>query len=119
MNTTPRAINDAGQIVGTAHVRHDWTDQQKRMPDNQRSPPPTSNVAFRIPAGRSLDLSRDDLGHLGGPDPKYGTTRAEAFDINAVGQVVGTSAVETSPISGDRLWHAFRTAPESADQPAD
>ena len=117
MVATPAALNDRGQIAGTAHLRHDWTDRQKRMPGYRRSRPPTSQVAFRIPPGRPLDLSRDGLGHLGEPDPRTGTSSTRAFGINSLGQAVGVSNVGISAVNGGPLGHAFRTAPDRPINP--
>jgi probable HAF family extracellular repeat protein len=119
MDTETAAINDAGQIAGTAIVQHDWTAAQKRSASYRRFPPPRSQVAFRIPPGRPLDLSRDDLGHLGGPKAQVGTHFTRAAGINALGQVVGTSIVGTSPVPSTTgaVGHAFRTAPNQPINP--
>src|SRR5262249_2251729 len=110
LEPAPRAISNAGQIAG--HVERRREDPQ---PAGSTAFPPgnpiADSVGFRAPVNRPVDLSRDDLGHLGGLQRGVNNVQTEAYDINARGQVAGVS------IAADGSRHAFRTAPNRSIDP--
>ncbi len=87
--STPRGINDRGQVVGTSNLAGD-----------------TASHAFRTGSNRAINPATDDLGTLGG-------LWSNAYGINNRGQVVGTSAP-----AGDTTSHAFRTGSNRTINPA-
>ncbi len=114
MHVSPAAINACGQIVGAVRIVQERPVQPGSRPEQPGRLPRTSRAAFRIPPGKTLDVSRDSLGHLGGHHPKLGTYASRATDINTLGQVVGDSLV---PGPGPLVAHAFRTAPNEPINP--
>ncbi len=89
--TMPRGINNSGQVVGTVALH-------------------TLLIgAFRTAPNTPINSATDNLGTLGSSIPTAGS---DAQAINALGQVVGSSYTATMDV------HAFRTAPNSALNPA-
>ena len=94
-------INDLGQVVGDTGYRY------------------YSN-AYRTAPNKPINLATDNLGSLYGVvEPSFNSTLA--YGINNLGQVVGGSPIifNGRPFSNaNHLYHAFRTAPNKAINPA-
>lgn len=102
--TQAYGINDLGQVVGDTGYRY------------------YSN-GYRTAPNKDINLATDNLGSLyeGGVEPSSNSTIA--YGVNNLGQVVGSSPIirGTSPNDYDytnNLFHAFRTAPNKAINPA-
>jgi uncharacterized membrane protein len=108
---TPTDINDRGQVTGWYET---FLEPASRtvVPggilerEAQYSPP----HAFRTAPNRPLDVFRDDLGTLGGPE-SYG------LSINNSGQVAGRSSLASAVLPRYALTHAFCTGPDRAIDP--
>jgi probable HAF family extracellular repeat protein len=89
-----QGINESGQVAGFSPTN-----------DSVVSHP------FRTAANNPINPATDDLGTLS--NPLFRFMQSAAYGINASGQVVGDSNKDN-----DEVFHGFRTAPNSAINPA-
>jgi probable HAF family extracellular repeat protein len=136
---SPSAINDLGQVVGSSIVNSEY--QSFRTAPNSPINPATDYIglgnfsfatdinnlgqiilrqdllrrgtrSFRTAPNSPINLATDNIGTLGGIAGPFPFRSSNAYGINDLGQVVGDS------LNINLEQHAFRTAPNSAINPA-
>ena len=111
LDLEPLAINDAGQVAGVVTITGDRPAGLRMTTGASVDSFAVEIISVRIPPGQMVDLARDNIGHLARLRARNGTNRTRAYDMNALGQVVGSSMTD------GRVLHGFRTAPNQPINP--
>jgi probable HAF family extracellular repeat protein len=110
----PAALNGAGLIAVNARRRRPDPDPERPATARPYQLSGWDTVGLRVRPDRPIDPVGDDIGHLGGMEryPNRWGYFTQISDINASGQVVGTSQ------SIEAMRRAFRTRPDRPIDPA-